>query len=114
VISFLGSAPRPRLVGWLVALRAAAVAVAVVLAFGRADAQQAPAFRWAGDSEGGAPYVEADPEHPERVVGLDVEIAELIAKELDGPAEFVQIAFTSLDQSAARGARRDGAVRAYI
>jgi polar amino acid transport system substrate-binding protein len=64
---------------------------------------RAPALRWAGDSEGGAPYVEADPRHPERVVGLDVEIAELIASELGRPAEFVQIAFTSLDQSAARG-----------
>jgi polar amino acid transport system substrate-binding protein len=76
--------------------------VAVALAPGRADAQL-PALRWAGDSEGGAPYVEADPRNPGRVVGLDVDIAELIAKELERPAEFVQIAFTSLDQSAARG-----------
>jgi polar amino acid transport system substrate-binding protein len=70
---------------------------------GRVEAQQPPAFRWAGDSEGGAPYVEADPQHPQRVQGLDVEIAELIAKELGRASEFVQIAFTSLDQSAARG-----------
>ena len=81
----------------------AAVVVAVVLTGGRADAQQAPPLKWAGDSEGGAPYVQANPEHPERVQGLDVEIAELIAKELGRPAQFVQIAFTSLDQSAARG-----------
>jgi polar amino acid transport system substrate-binding protein len=66
-------------------------------------AQPLPPLRWAGDSEGGAPYVEADARNPGRVVGLDVEIAELIAKELGRPAEFVQIAFTSLDQSAARG-----------
>ncbi|HUL81368.1 MAG TPA: ABC transporter permease subunit [Gammaproteobacteria bacterium] len=75
--------------------------MAATLAAGRIDAQ--PAFRWAGDSEGGAPYVEADPQNPTRVQGLDVEIAELIAKELGRPAQFVQIAFTSLDQSAARG-----------
>jgi len=81
----------------------AAVVVAVALTGGRADAQQAPPLKWAGDSEGGAPYVQANPEHPERVQGLDVEIAELIAKELGRPAQFVQIAFTSLDQSAARG-----------
>ena len=43
------------------------------------------------------------PADPERVVGFDVEIAELIADELGRPPEFVQIAFTSLDQSAARG-----------
>jgi polar amino acid transport system substrate-binding protein len=82
---------------------AAFVAVAAALAPCRAHAQPLPALRWAGDSEGGAPYVEADPRDPGRVVGLDVEIAELIAKELERPAEFVQIAFTSLDQSAARG-----------
>ncbi|HWF83918.1 MAG TPA: hypothetical protein VG222_03695, partial [Vicinamibacterales bacterium] len=29
---------------------------------------------WAGDSEGGAPFVEADPSHPDQLVGFDVEI----------------------------------------
>jgi polar amino acid transport system substrate-binding protein len=82
---------------------AASLVVALSLAPGHGEAQQPPAFRWAGDSEGGAPYVEADPQHPERVQGLDVEIAELIAKELGRASLFVQIAFTSLDQSAARG-----------
>jgi len=44
---------------------------------------QSPAIlRWAGDAEGGAPYVEADPSDPSRVVGFDVEVAELIAKGL--------------------------------
>jgi polar amino acid transport system substrate-binding protein len=90
------------LAGWLVPV-AVSVVVAISLGPGRVEAQQPPAFRWAGDSEGGAPYVEADPQHPQRVQGLDVEIAELIAKELGRASEFVQIAFTSLDQSAARG-----------
>jgi polar amino acid transport system substrate-binding protein len=82
---------------------AASVVAAFSLAPSESGAQQPPTFRWAGDSEGGAPYVEADPQHPERVQGLDVEIAELIAKELGRAPEFVQIAYTSLDQSAARG-----------
>ena len=30
-------------------------------------------FRWAGDPEGGAPYVEADPAHPDEVVGFVLE-----------------------------------------
>ena len=81
----------------------AAIVVTAALAAGAAHAQAAPAFRWGGDAEGGAPYVEADAQDPKRVVGLDVDVAELIAKELGRPAEFVQIAFTSLDQSAARG-----------
>jgi His/Glu/Gln/Arg/opine family amino acid ABC transporter permease subunit len=60
-------------------------------------------MRWAGDAEGGAPYVEADPANPSRVVGFDVEIAELIAKGLGRRAQFVEIAFASIDQSIARG-----------
>ena len=31
-------------------------------------------LRWAGDPEGGAPFVEASPSDPESVVGFDVEI----------------------------------------
>ena len=33
-------------------------------------------FRWAGDPEGGAPYVEASPDNPDELVGFDVEIAD--------------------------------------
>lgn len=43
------------------------------------------------------------PEHPARLAGFDVEIAELIARELNRTPQFVQVTFTSLDQSAARG-----------
>jgi polar amino acid transport system substrate-binding protein len=60
-------------------------------------------MRWAGDAEGGAPYVEADPAEPSRVVGFDVEVAELIAKGLGRQPQFVEIAFASIDQSIARG-----------
>jgi len=63
---------------------------------------QAP-LRWGGDSEGGAPFVEADPTDPAKMVGFDVEIAELVARKLGRPPQFVQIAFSSLDQSARRG-----------
>ena len=60
-------------------------------------------FRWAGDAEGGAPYVEADPADPSRVVGFDVEVAELIASGLGREPRFVEVAFASIDQSIARG-----------
>ena len=43
------------------------------------------------------------PTDPSKLVGFDVEIAELIARELGRAPQFVQVAFTSLDQSAARG-----------
>ncbi len=66
-------------------------------------AAQAPTFRWAGDAEGGAPFVEADPSHPASVVGFDVEVAALMARGLGRAPEFVQITFSSIDQSIARG-----------
>jgi polar amino acid transport system substrate-binding protein len=66
-------------------------------------AQQSNELRWGGDAQGGAPYVEADPRDPNKVVGFDVEVAELIARALGRTPRFIQIQFTSLDQSAARG-----------
>ena len=66
-------------------------------------AQQSAELRWGGDAEGGAPFVEADPADPTRVVGFDVEVAQLIAEGLGRTPRFVQVGFTSLDASAARG-----------
>jgi polar amino acid transport system substrate-binding protein len=60
-------------------------------------------FRWAGDPEGGAPFVEADPARPDRLVGFDVEVAALVANGLSRTPEFVNIRFDSIDQSVARG-----------
>jgi polar amino acid transport system substrate-binding protein len=58
---------------------------------------------WAGDPEGGAPYVEADPSHPDRVIGFEVEIADLLALGLGRTARFINIQFSSIPQSIARG-----------
>jgi polar amino acid transport system substrate-binding protein len=68
-----------------------------------AQGPQAAELRWAGDPEGGAPFVEADPANPEQVVGFDVEIAALIARGVNRVPRFVTITFTSIDQSIARG-----------
>ena len=69
-----------------------------------ANAAESPrVFRWAGDPEGGAPFVESDPSHPDTLVGFDVEIATLIAQALGRTPEFVNISFYSIDQSIARG-----------
>ncbi len=62
-----------------------------------------PTLVWGGDAEGGAPFVEADPADPFVVRGMDVEIAELIARGLGRRARFVQVAFTSIDASVERG-----------
>jgi polar amino acid transport system substrate-binding protein len=66
-------------------------------------AQTPQELRWAGDPEGGAPYVEADPADPTHVVGFDVEIADLIARGLKRTPRFISIQFASIDQSVARG-----------
>jgi len=68
-----------------------------------APAEPPREFRWAGDPEGGAPFVEADPNRPDKLIGFDVEIAELIAKGLGRKAAFINITYTSIDQSIERG-----------
>ena len=60
-------------------------------------------LRWGGDAEGGAPFVEADPKDPAKVRGFDVEVAEEIARGLGREPRFVQVAFSSIDASVARG-----------
>src|SRR6186997_916756 len=77
--------------------------LAVSFGSGALLAQATPVLRWAGDAEGGAPYVEADPADPSGVVGFDVEVAQLIAKGLGREPRFVEITFASIDQSIARG-----------
>jgi polar amino acid transport system substrate-binding protein len=69
---------------------------------GAASAQSPRELRWAGDPEGGAPFVEADPSRPDRLVGFDVEVAELLARGLGRTPRFVLISFSSIDQSVAR------------
>ncbi|MDQ6611893.1 MAG: ABC transporter substrate-binding protein, partial [Gemmatimonadota bacterium] len=60
-------------------------------------------FRWGGDAEGGAPFVEADPSDASRARGFDVEIAELMARGLGREPKFVQVAWASIEQSVERG-----------
>ena len=67
------------------------------------DALAQELLRWGGDSEGGAPFVEADPNDPGKVSGFDVEVAEEIARGLGRKPRFVQVAFASIDQSVQRG-----------
>jgi polar amino acid transport system substrate-binding protein len=83
---------------WL-ALPAAAAAQAAPTQ----PAPVSPVLRWGGDSEGGAPYVEADPSNPAIVRGFDVEVADMLARALGRRAQFVQVAWASIDASVRRG-----------
>jgi len=68
-----------------------------------ADSTSPTLLVWGGDAEGGAPFVEADPRDPAKVVGFDVEIAGLIARGLGRTPIFRQVAFSSIDASVRRG-----------
>jgi polar amino acid transport system substrate-binding protein len=74
-----------------------------VLCLGTSVAHAQQELRWGGDAEGGAPFVEADPNDPTRVVGFEVDIARVIAEGLGRVPRFLQVGFTSLDPAAARG-----------
>ncbi|MBX6365720.1 MAG: ABC transporter permease subunit [Gemmatimonadetes bacterium] len=89
--------------------RAAAPAAALALVVALAGCRPAvsggapPPFRWGGDAEGGAPFVEADPADPSRMRGFDVEVAEMIARGLGREPRFVQVAWASIEASVERG-----------
>lgn len=60
-------------------------------------------LRWGGDMQGGEPYVFEDAEHPGRLVGFEVELADAIARELGVRAEFVQHDWENLLNALERG-----------
>lgn len=64
---------------------------------------QTPSLVWGGDAEGGAPFVSADPNDTSKVVGFEVDIADLLARGLGRTPKFLQVGFTTLDAAAVRG-----------
>src|SRR5919199_342259 len=87
----------------VIRLALAALVLAVALGGARAQTPSRPPFRWGGDAEGGAPFVEADPADPTRVRGFDVEVADMIARGLGREPRFVQVAWSSIPASVQRG-----------
>src|SRR5712671_3934936 len=83
---------------------AAAICYALALLSGLGAQDTARVLVWGGDAEGGAPFVEADPANPSQVRGFDVEVADRIARGLGRRgARFVQVQWSSIDQSVERG-----------
>lgn len=66
-------------------------------------------LRWGGDAEGGAPFQLRDPEDASRVIGFEVELAELVAERLSAQIgapvkpEFVQYEWVSLPLGLEKG-----------
>ena len=76
---------------------------ALAAALGGPLAAAPPELRWGGDAEGGAPFVEADPNDPSKLRGFDVEIAAELGRRMGRAPRFVQVAYSSIDQSVDRG-----------
>lgn len=66
-------------------------------------AEQGGRLRWAGDSEGGAPYVFRDPRQPDQIIGFEVDLMEAVASKLGLKAEFVQNQWDGLIPGLERG-----------
>lgn len=81
----------------------AALLVCLLATAAVVEAQPAGELLWGGDAEGGAPFVSADPDNPDRVVGFEVDVAALIARGLGRRPRFIQSGFTTLDAAVVRG-----------
>ncbi|MFN2598816.1 MAG: substrate-binding periplasmic protein, partial [Pyrinomonadaceae bacterium] len=84
------------------AARLASTAVCLLFLTPAAPAQEA--LRWGADPSGGAPYVYADPSHPDTYIGYEVEIADALAKAMGRRAVFVPTDWETIVQALQRGA----------
>jgi len=75
----------------------------LIAASGLARVQAQGELRWAGDLQGGEPYVFRDPRDPAKLVGFEVELAEALAGKLGVRARFVQNDWSNLVPSLERG-----------
>jgi polar amino acid transport system substrate-binding protein len=79
------------------------VLIAILIAAGLARVQAHGELRWAGDLQGGEPYVFRDPRDPSKLVGFEVELAQALAQRLGVRASFVQNDWSNLVPSLERG-----------
>lgn len=69
--------------------------------------QQRGVLRWGNDAEGGAPYIYHDPQNSQRLIGFEVEFAEVLARRLGLKSEFVQNNWDMLIPALGEGSRFD-------
>jgi polar amino acid transport system substrate-binding protein len=65
--------------------------------------RQRGVMRWGGDQEGGGPYIFPDPQDPNRTIGFEVELMELLAARLGVRVEFKQGEWVNLLDLLGRG-----------
>lgn len=67
------------------------------------DVKQRGELRWGGDLQGGEPYVFEDQQHPGKIQGFEVEIADALAQQLGVRAKFMQNDWSNLVPALERG-----------
>src|SRR5262245_55014538 len=77
--------------------------IALMLIICAASPLAAQELIWAGDAEGGAPYVMPDPRNPAAIVGFEVDIANALADRMGRKARFVQNQWDGLVPGLERG-----------
>ena len=87
----------------LTALSLTALLSAPALAGGLSRVQRQGELRWAGDLQGGEPFVFRDPRDPSKLVGFELELAVAIAGRLQVRQKFVQNDWSNLVPSLERG-----------
>lgn len=79
------------------------VLFAVLFAAGCSRSQDVKPLIWGADASGGVPYVFADPNDPDKMIGFEVDLAAALAREMGRPIEFQQRKFDSLLNDVERG-----------
>src|SRR6267142_820537 len=77
--------------------------VVLLAASGLARIRAQGELRWAGDLQGGEPYVFRDPRDPSKLVGFEKELADALAARLGVRPVFVQNDWANLVPSLERG-----------
>jgi polar amino acid transport system substrate-binding protein len=77
--------------------------IAAILIISAASPLAAQELVWAGDAEGGAPYVMPDPRNPAVIVGFEVDFANALADRMGRKARFVQNQWDGLVPGLERG-----------
>ena len=80
--------------------------LSVGLFFATADparAQPHKPIRWGGDTDGGFPYVFANPDNPDEVIGFEMDLAKALEQEIGRRIVFHQRTYESLEADLERG-----------
>ncbi|MDT7541772.1 MAG: polar amino acid transport system permease protein [Acidobacteriota bacterium] len=83
-------------------LRLVAACACLLISLSSASAQQP--LRWGADPSGGAPYVYADPAHPDTYIGYEKEMMDALAAAMDRRPEFVPTDWETIVSALQRGA----------